>query len=812
MSCDKCNLCSFSDPSCIWGSGNLKAQIMVVNSYVTESDEEKGEAVMPSSLRKRLTDLEIDPDSVYYTNAIKCSCPRGTKYKVGDIKKCKTHLDEEIAEVKPRYVLLLGAQALKATVDGSITELNGVMVERDGIKYLPSYSPGVVFRDPGKAPFVDKAMNNFKSMVQGELGGLPELDIRVITNMRQLRRAFTYLKENNYLRLSYDIETTGLVRFEDKINLLGFGNDKVQYIIPLEALYSPLKGARMAQKKLVITAVKWLNRNAKTLIAGNGKFDDLFLLHKFGVKPRITFDVVLASHILNENTPNGVKENAIQECNAPNWDVDKKLKTGKYETREKYQEYLTYLGYDIYYEYRLYRVFHKKLKQDKTLLKLYNHLYMPGIISYETVEEHGVYIYPQQFEEVRKHLESQREEIMGELLKLAGREINWNSPTQIQNLLYNELKLPIIERTESGAPSTSESTLMRLRDEHPIVEQILKYRGVNIQISHFIDGWISRMWGGRLFPRFKLHGTVTGRTSCTDPNLQQVPRDPIIRNLIGAPEGWSVVEIDYSQAELRIAAIMSGDETMKRIYQTGGDIHTHTFEMITGEKVSEDKYIKKEQRKKAKAVNFGFVYGMGWRKFQVYARDNYGVDLTEEEAEKWRERFFETYHSLPKWHSKQRRIVKSMGQVRSPIGRLRRLPDIYSSDKSKKAEAERQSINSPVQGFGSDLTILGMSEIMGNATYFDPDYVLDKTKFHVIGTVHDATLFEVRNDYLKEFCPKAKHILEHPKTLEKVFHFESDVPMIADVAVGKSWGAGVELHMDPGGDWENQLDEYLKNL
>lgn len=812
MACHDCNLCAFSSPTCIWGAGPSKAKVMVVNSYATEQDEQEGAAVMPSSLVERLRAIGLDPEKVYYTNAIKCACPRGTKYKVGDIKKCKQHLDKEIAAVQPTYVLVLGAQALKATVDGSITELNGVMVEKDGIKYMPSYSPGIVYRDPGKAPFVEKAMNNFKAMMEGSLEGLPELDIRPITNMRELKRAFHHLKDNNYLHLSYDIETTGLVRFEDEVNLFGFGNDQVQYIIPLEARYSPLRGARLAQRKLIRTCVNWLNRNAKALVAGNGKFDDLFLKYRFGVKPNITFDVVLASHILNENTPNGVKENAVLECNAPEWDVDKDLKTGKYKTREKYQEYLTYLGYDIYYEYKLYRVFHKKLKQDRALMKLFYHLYMPGIISYETVEEHGVFIYPQQFKKVRKHLESEREAIEKQLLKMAKHEVNWNSPAQIQKLLYEELKLPVIETTESGSPSTSEATLMQLRDKHPIVELILKYRGVNIQISHFIDGWINRMWGRRLFPNFKLHGTVTGRTSCTDPNLQQVPRDPIIRNLVGAPEGWSVVEIDYSQAELRIAAIMSGDETMKRIYQTGGDIHTHTYEMITGEKVSDDKYIKKEQRKKAKAVNFGFVYGMGWRKFKIYARDNYGVDLTDKEAEQWRERFFQAYHSLPKWHSKQRRIVQSMGQVRSPIGRLRRLPDIYSTDKSKKAEAERQSINSPVQGFGSDLTILGMSEIMGNAQYYDPDYVLDKDKFFVIGTVHDATLFEVRNDYLMEFCPRAKHILEHPKALEDVFHFDTDVPIVADVAVGKSWGAGIELHMEEGGDWQDQLKTYLDNL
>ena len=544
MACNDCNLCSFSDPTCIWGSGNKKAKIMVINSYASEQDEEVGAAVMPSSLIDKLHSIGVDPDKVYYTNAIKCCCPRGTKFKVGDIKKCKVHLDKEIAEVKPEYILILGAQAMKATIDGSITELNGVMVEKDGIKYMPSYSPGIVFRDPGKAPFVDKAINNFKAMMEDQLEGPPELDVRLITNMRQLKRAFQFLTENNYLHLSYDIESTGLIRFEDDVNLFGFGNDKVQYIIPLEAPCSPLRGLHMAQHKLITTAINWLNRNARALVAGNGKFDDLFLEYKFGVKPNITFDVVLASHILNENTPNGVKENAVMECNAFDWDVDKNLKTGKYTTPEKYQEYLTYLGYDIYYEYKLYRVFRKKLKQDKALMKLFYHLYMPGIISYEIVERHGVYIYPQQFKQVRKHLEAEKARIEKELLKMAGHEVNWNSPAQIQKLLYEELKLPILEKTESGAPSTSEATLMQLRDHHPIVEQILKFRGVNIQISHFIDGWINRMWGRRLYPNFKLHGTVTGRTSCTDPNLQQVPRDPIIRNLVGAPDGWSVVEID----------------------------------------------------------------------------------------------------------------------------------------------------------------------------------------------------------------------------------------------------------------------------
>lgn len=605
MSCKLCDLCNLSSVSPIPGHGPKDAKVMVINSYAGEQDENARHAVIPQPVAKRLVDIGLNPEKVYYTNAIKCSCPRGTKFKVGDIKKCGSYLEQEIEDVHPQYVLLLGAQAVKATVDVPITESNGVRIDRDGITYMPSYSPGVVYRDPGKAPFVEQAFSNFRLLLEGSLDDAPELDIRIIISERQLRRAFDHIQESGFKALSYDIETTGLDRFTDRINLLGFGNDQVQYIIPLEAPLSPLKGLRKAQAVLVTTAVKWLNKHVRTLVAGNGKFDNLFLERRFGVKPYLGFDVVLASHILDENTPNGVKENAILECNAPHWDVDKKLKTGKYDTPEKYQEYLTYLGYDIYYEYKLYKVFKKRIRQDSALEKLYYNLYMPGIRSYEEVERQGVYIYPEQFKEVETHLRTKLEEIEKELKKLAGCTINWGSTAQLRDLLYNKLKLPVIESTDSGAPSTGESTLKQLQDKHPIVPKLLEYRAVKIQITHFVDGWIKRMHNHRLYPHFKLHGTVTGRTSCTDPNLQQVPRDPVIRNLIGAPPGWSVVEIDYSQAELRIAAIMSGDETMTRIYQTGGDIHTHTYEMIMGEKVSDDKYIRKEQRKKAKAVNFG---------------------------------------------------------------------------------------------------------------------------------------------------------------------------------------------------------------
>ena len=832
MKCQECELYKYSEPSCLYGIGNKKADIMIINSYAKDEDEAQGHAVIPPHLANYLKKIGIEKD-FYYTNAIKCRAPQKYKYKVSEIKRCyKAHLSKEIEQVNPKYILLIGAQALKATIGGAITTHNGVTIKHEGRKYMATYSPAIIYRDPSKTQYVDQAFQNFKNLIAGKERKLPKLDIRIVKSTQDIEKSLKYLKRHNFNAISYDIETTGLNRFENDITLFGYGNNKVQFIIPLQVRFSPLRNRPILQRKLMRYAVKRLNDENFIKIAGNGKFDDLFLLHHFGRKPELTFDVVLASHLLNENTKNGVKENAVLHCNALDWDIDLSLKKGNLKTHQDYDNYITYLGYDIYYEYSLYKVFRPQICDSDTMYNLFYHLYMPGILAYEEVEQNGVYVYTKKFKKVRAYLEKKLSKSINDLNKclkshiskkqlnkLAEKfersnkgldhKINWASDTQIREILFNVLELPVIEKTEAGNPSVSEASLKQLQDKHEIVELILAYRGIAIQISHFIDGWINRMHGGKLYPSFKLHGTVTGRTSCTDPNLQQVPRDPTIRSLIGAPDGWSFIEADFSQAELRIASMSANDSAMKMIYQTGGDIHSETYKIVSGEEVSDDKYVRKEQRKKAKAVNFGFLYGMGWRKFKEYARDNYGIKLTESEAKEYRVRFFEVYKDLPRWHDRQRMIVKSLGEVTSPIGRVRRLPDINSSDRSKRAEAERQSINSPVQGFGSDLTILGMIEAMGYAHYYDESLVIDKSKAKCVGTVHDATLFMVKNSYLMKFIPRVKAIMESPVSLKKIFNYEHTVPMIVDIAVGNAWSQGKELDMS-NDDWKDDVKEVIR--
>jgi DNA polymerase-1 len=257
--------------------------------------------------------------------------------------------------------------------------------------------------------------------------------------------------------------------------------------------------------------------------------------------------------------------------------------------------------------------------------------------------------------------------------------------------------------------------------------------------------------------------------------MQQVPRDVYIRSIIGTREGWGLIEADFAQVELRLAAMLSNDQTFIRAFKAGEDPHGQTAAAILGKPQGD---LTKEERKMAKAVNFGFLYGMGWRGFKVYAKEKFGVEVTDEEAQTYRKTFFAKYSSLAQWHERQRRLVRNLGRVSSPIGRVRHLPTINSTDDSVQAEAERQAINSPVQGLASDMMVLSMVILQEK---------LDPRRAKIVGNVHDSVLLEAKDDYAEEVAATVKHTMEN-LPLKKLFGWQPNVPIIADVTIGKHWG------------------------
>lgn len=234
-----------------------------------------------------------------------------------------------------------------------------------------------------------------------------------------------------------------------------------------------------------------------------------------------------------------------------------------------------------------------------------------------------------------------------------------------------------------------------------------------------------------------------------------------------------------SQAELRVASMLAEDENMIKAYQSGSDLHTSTMNFIYRGQTPKDDQQAKAWRTNAKATNFGFLYGMSATTFVDYAK-GYGLELTIDEAKEFRDEFFDSYPDLIDMHDKFIKYTRRYGYTYSPIGRKRFLPNIDSHNWHKKGEAERQAVNTPVQGFASDLVISAMSDILR-------DKKMDKSKYKILGTIHDAILLEIDEDVAEEYAQRVKEHMENPSVLD-ICEIEMTVPLVADIEIGSAWG------------------------
>jgi DNA polymerase-1 len=349
----------------------------------------------------------------------------------------------------------------------------------------------------------------------------------------------------------------------------------------------------------------------------------------------------------------------------------------------------------------------------------------------------------------------------------------------VSNSLFGIAGLPTLKRSEkTGEPSSDAKVLKRLSAKgFVLAQQLLDYKFYYGANTKFLNQWGTyASYDGRIHPSFNQTNVKTGRTSCSNPNLQQVPRNKELRSLFTAAPGRVLIEADYSQIELRIAADYANEPTMIKIYRNGGDIHTETGCLLAG---CSPKNLTKEQRSRAKPVNFGFLYGMWYNKFVEYAFDSYGVVFTKEEAKRFRELYFQKYSRLLDWHREMEELCEAMGGVENRFGQFMALPDVYSSDRGLRASAIRKGINSPVQGTASQL-------LVGSAAEFDKKYRKEMNAW-VVGTVHDAMLVDAPEDCADDACKEIKKIMAHPEVMD-IFGISFKVPIEADVGVG-AWGA-----------------------
>lgn len=814
--CKLCPLHQTAEHVCLLGKGPKKPKAMVIGEAPGHREDDSGKPFVGKSgqlLDKLLSDVGLSRDDLYITNAVHCRPPENATPTKRQIDACKVWLQAEIDHVKPKVILLLGNTPLWACLQlKGIRALRGRPIKRDGVLYLPTYHPAFAVRDPRAESVIKNDLLSLKALI--EFGDIPQeerLNSVIVTNTRQLNEMLDDIEGSS--EVSFDVETTELNPFapDAAITAFGVGTRTTQWTLPLQHREGRWYDEKEIQRQILVRILK-AARGAK-MCAHGGKFDALYLLVIYDLDWRPDFDTMLAHHILDENSLHGLKHLASVYCGAPNYDIDKDDKKGA----ATLADLARYHAHDLFYTRKLKPIFERELKRDTALHDLFHKLIMPVCRLFVDAQYEGVPVDVKKLHEIEIDLKQRLAASKKKMDKFAP-GLNWGSPKQVGKFFYEKLKLPILKKTKKGQPSTDESTLKQLADLHEVPRELMIYRGIQQQLSMFIEGWQPHLHKGRLHPSFKIHGTVTGRPSCEEPNLQQVPRDPVIRSLIHAPPGWELVDSDLSQIELRIAAEMANERNMLHSFHTNEDVHWKTImreisrsggyhkevietaKLLTNRRLDysksimamlragPDKCIKvktmwKEGRKKAKAINFGYLYGMWWKKFIIYARDNYDVIVSEGEAQASRENFFELYPGFEEWHQRQKKFAASFGYVRSFSGRIRRLPAAMKRGNNydfERDEALRQAINSPVQGFASDLNLMAAVEMYET---FSPEW------YKIIGTVHDSILQLVRIDKLRYVCPRIKKIMSHPRLMD-TFGIKLSVPLEAEVTIGP-WGAGI---------------------
>lgn len=565
----------------------------------------------------------------------------------------------------------------------------------------------------------------------------------------------------SYQYATIDIETTGLNRYRDKITWIGVGLSKsLEADLTKTLIYNGSKSEDM--ERFVKLVHKLKEYKVKTVFQ-NGKFDTLFLEHHLDVKLPISEDIMLMGTAFDLVAEHGLKKMAQEYLGVPDWDISKKEKMGGDK-----DIVVPYLKLDVLYTWKLFQYFSENMTGQQ--MSVYKKLLRPAYRAYRDIELNGLYLDLDQLKGIRKKYAAEEASLLAQLKKHY--DINWNSSSQVADAFFRKANMPVIKKTDKGAPSTSAEVLRELSMQgYELPKLLLQYKDASTRNKMFLNRWEDDCYESRIHPNFNLTNVVSGRTSCNNPNLQQVPRTKDIRGLFSGAPGMILFEADYSQLELRIAAHYANDKTMLRIYHENGDIHTETAKLFTNGRDPT-----KEERNKAKAVNFGFLYGMQAKKFVAYALNSYGQTFTQNEAEHIRNLFFAKYSRLLPWHAEQEQLCEMQGGIYNLFGRFRRLPLIYSDNKWERASAARRAINTPVQGSGSDLLISSVTQINKEL----------KGIAWIGATVHDSIIGECHvedKDYVDETI---RRIMLHPKVLDD-FGVTLRVPLDVDIGWGP-WG------------------------
>jgi DNA polymerase-1 len=477
-------------------------------------------------------------------------------------------------------------------------------------------------------------------------------------------------------------------------------------------------------------------------------------------------------NLFNQAEAEKINPRELKETSIALWLIDSDIANPTLE------DILNYAGSESFEEAKK-KIFADLERED--LLKVYEKIEKPLIPVIEKMQGKGVKIDKNYLNGLSKEYHKELSALEKGIWKEAGGEFNINSPKQLGDILFDKLGLSTKnqKKTAGGARSTRESELEKMRDLHPIIDSVLKYRELQKLLSTYIDN-IPTMTNAddRLHTTFQQTGTTTGRMSSQNPNLQNIPikteQGRKIRNAFVAEKGFKLVSFDYSQIELRIAAFLSGDPKLVEIFKNGEDVHTAVASEVFG--VPKEK-VDAEMRRRAKVINFGIIYGMGVNAL----KQNLGT--SREEAQKFYDEYFGKFSTLAVYLEKIKAEARKNGYTKTYFGRRRNFPDMKSKLPYIRAMAERMAINAPLQGTAADVIKIAMIKV--------DEYIRKnglENKVFLLLQVHDELVFEIADSEIKKVAPELKRVIE--RVLEKE---EKAVPIETSGEIGENWGEMEDL-------------------
>ncbi|ELV8590953.1 TPA: DNA polymerase I [Vibrio vulnificus] len=683
-------------------------------------------------------------------------------------------LSYQLATIKLDVALQETPESLLKTEPNKdeLIKLYGQLAFKSWLNELLEGGTGVVEADEKAQTSVRSGASPVKSEINNAAANIDRSQYQTIFDQATFDIWLDKLKASELF--AFDTETDSLDYMVANLVGLSFA------VAEGEAAYVPvahdyLDAPEQLDRDWVLAQLKpLLEDDTKAKVGQNLKYD-ASVLARYGIEMKgIKHDTMLASYVYNSvGGKHDMDSLALRFLQHSCISFEQLAGKGKNQltfNQIDLNEAAVYAAEDADVTLRLHNRLFANIEQDEKLNAIYQEIEVPLVPVLSRMERTGVLIDDMKLSAQSQEIAVRLGELEQKAYEIAGQPFNMNSPKQLQTILFEQMGLPVIKKTPSGTPSTAEEVLQELALDYPLPSVIMEYRGLAKLKSTYTDK-LPKMINphtGRVHTSYHQAVTATGRLSSTDPNLQNIPirneEGRRIRQAFVAPHGYKILAVDYSQIELRIMAHLSGDQALLDAFQQGKDIHAATAAEIMGVSIEQ---VSSEQRRRAKAVNFGLIYGMS--AFGLAKQ----LGIPRGEAQAYMDKYFERYPGVMQYMEDTRSNAAQHGYVETIFGRRLHLPEITSRNVMRRKAAERAAINAPMQGTAAD--------IIKKAMLLVDQWIQEEGNGRVklLMQVHDELVFEVEESCLTEIESKVQQLMESAAQL--------NVPLVAEAGHGDNW-------------------------